>query len=111
MWDAPQALPPRLREPVALRYLMELRYKEVGEALGCNPKTAEAIFYCNTVLFPNSANVYDSYGEALVANGKNQEAVKAYRKAVEIGKSDNDPNLGLFEENLKKVEAKAGKRP
>jgi len=76
-----------------------------------NPKTAEAIFYCNTVLFPNSANVYDSYGEALVANGKNQEAVKAYRKAVEIGKSDNDPNLGLFEENLKKVEAKAGKRP
>lgn len=42
VWAALQALPPRLREPVALRYLMELRYKEVGEALGCNPKTAES---------------------------------------------------------------------
>ena len=42
VWQALQALPPRLREPVALRYLMELRYKEVGEALGCNPKTAES---------------------------------------------------------------------
>jgi len=74
-------------------------------------QTAEAIFHANTVLFPNSANVYDSYGEALVANGKNTEAVKAYRKAVEIGKSTNDPNLGLFEENLKKVGAKTGQRP
>ncbi len=42
VWQVLQALPPRLREPVALRYLMELRYKEVGEALGCNPKTAES---------------------------------------------------------------------
>lgn len=42
VWQALQALPPRLREPVALRYLAELRYKEVGEALGCNPKTAES---------------------------------------------------------------------
>ena len=42
VWEALQALPPRLREPVALRYLAELRYKEVGEALGCNPKTAES---------------------------------------------------------------------
>ena len=42
VWEALQGLPPRLREPVALRYLAELRYKEVGEALGCNPKTAES---------------------------------------------------------------------
>jgi RNA polymerase sigma-70 factor (ECF subfamily) len=42
LWRALQTLPPRLREPVALRYLGELRYKEVGQTLGCNPKTAEA---------------------------------------------------------------------
>jgi RNA polymerase sigma-70 factor (ECF subfamily) len=42
LWRALQTLPPRLREPVALRYLAGLRYKEVGEALGCNPKTAES---------------------------------------------------------------------
>jgi RNA polymerase sigma-70 factor (ECF subfamily) len=42
LWAALQALPPHLREPVALRYLAELRYKEIGEALGVNPKTAES---------------------------------------------------------------------
>jgi RNA polymerase sigma-70 factor (ECF subfamily) len=42
LWEALQALPPRLREAVALRYLAEMRYKEIGEALGCNPKTAES---------------------------------------------------------------------
>ncbi|MCC7361629.1 MAG: sigma-70 family RNA polymerase sigma factor [Anaerolineales bacterium] len=42
VWQALQALPPRLREPVALRYLLELRYKEIGATLGCNPKTAES---------------------------------------------------------------------
>lgn len=42
MWAALQALPPRLRDAVALRYLAELRYKEVGAALGCSPKTAES---------------------------------------------------------------------
>jgi RNA polymerase sigma-70 factor (ECF subfamily) len=41
VWAALQGLPPRLREPVALRYLAELRYKEIGGALGVNPKTAE----------------------------------------------------------------------
>ncbi len=73
------------------------------------PGTAEHIFRCNTELFPNSANVYDSYGEALASNGKTDEAIKAYRKAVETGKANRDPNLGLYEENLKKVEGK--KRP
>lgn len=75
------------------------------------PQTAEIIFWCNTRLFPNSANVYDSYGEALVANGKTDEALKAYRKAVETGKATNDPNLNMFEENLKKMEGEIKKRP
>ena len=42
VWRALQELPPRPREAVALRYLGEMRYKEIGEALGCNPKTAES---------------------------------------------------------------------
>jgi RNA polymerase sigma-70 factor (ECF subfamily) len=42
VWRALQALRPHLREAVALRYLAEMRYKEIGEALGCNPKTAES---------------------------------------------------------------------
>lgn len=42
LWEALQALPPRLREAVVLRYLAEMRYKEIGETVGCNPKTAES---------------------------------------------------------------------
>jgi RNA polymerase sigma-70 factor (ECF subfamily) len=42
IWHALHTLPPRLREPVALRFLAELRYKEIGQTLGCNPKTAES---------------------------------------------------------------------
>ncbi len=42
MWQALQLLPPRLREAVVLRYIAEMRYKEIGRALGCNPKTAES---------------------------------------------------------------------
>lgn len=75
------------------------------------PKTAEAIFYSNTMLFPNSANVYDSYGEALAANGKMEEALKIYQKAVETAKVTNDGNLNMFMENLKRVEGEIKKRP
>lgn len=42
LWEALQALPTPLREAVVLRYLGEMRFREVGAALGCNPKTAES---------------------------------------------------------------------
>lgn len=42
VWQVLQELRPHLREAVALRYLGEMRYKEIGETLGCNPKTAES---------------------------------------------------------------------
>lgn len=42
VWTALQALPARLREPVALRFLVGLRYRDVAQAVGCNPKTAES---------------------------------------------------------------------
>jgi len=87
----------------ALGYEYLMRHKK--------PHAAEALFYCNTVLFSKSANVYDSYGEALLANGKMSEAVKSYRKAVETARANKDENLNLFLENLKKAEAEAGKRP
>jgi RNA polymerase sigma-70 factor (ECF subfamily) len=42
VWQALQGLRPQMREAVALRYLGQMRYREIGEALGCNPKTAES---------------------------------------------------------------------
>jgi pimeloyl-ACP methyl ester carboxylesterase len=47
-------------------------------------KKALEIFKLNTLLFPNDANVYDSYGEALL-NAKNiSEAKKMYKKSLEL---------------------------
>ncbi|MBN1284278.1 MAG: sigma-70 family RNA polymerase sigma factor [Anaerolineae bacterium] len=40
--DALGGLSPRLREAVALRYGQGLTYREMGEVLGCPPKTAES---------------------------------------------------------------------
>ena len=42
VWAALQNISPRLREAVALRFIAGMRYKEIGEALDCNPKTAES---------------------------------------------------------------------
>jgi RNA polymerase sigma-70 factor (ECF subfamily) len=42
LWAALQALPGPLREAVALRYVAEMRYREIGQVVGCNPKTAES---------------------------------------------------------------------
>ncbi|HEY1053528.1 MAG TPA: serine hydrolase, partial [Emticicia sp.] len=39
-------------------------------------------FKINTLLFPNSFNVYDSYAEALNANGKREEAIIMYQKSI-----------------------------
>lgn len=78
--------------------------------MGLNkPKTAEHIFWCNTQLFPTSANAYDSYGEALSINGSAKSALKAYQKAVELAEKSKDPNLEIFRENLMKLE-KGGKK-
>lgn len=45
---------------------------------------ALAIFKLNTELYPSSANVYDSYGECLLAMNKKAEAISAYKKSLEL---------------------------
>ncbi|MCB0282848.1 MAG: serine hydrolase [Calditrichaeota bacterium] len=42
------------------------------------------IFRLNTQLFPEIANCWDSYGEALRNKGDNKAALEAYKKALEI---------------------------
>ncbi len=75
------------------------------------PLTAELIFKTNTLLYPNSANVYDSYGEALAANGKLNQALKSYEMAVQVAEKNGAPNLDLFKENLEKIKKKATGKP
>lgn len=54
------------------------------------------LFKLNTELFPNIANCWDSYGEALAKSDKEEEAIKAYEKALTIR-----PNLESAKNALK----------
>jgi hypothetical protein len=45
---------------------------------------AIAVLAVNTRVYPRSANTFDSLGEALLAGGRRDEAIAAYRHAVEI---------------------------
>jgi len=58
----------------------------MGYDLLRNDKIEDAIkvFRLNMKLFPDSWNVYDSYAEANLTAGKNEEAIKYYKKSVEM---------------------------
>ncbi len=47
-------------------------------------KLALDVFKINTMLYPASANVYDSYAEACVKNGDTELAISNYKKALAI---------------------------
>lgn len=64
----------------ALGYTYLYDVQDVDQAL--------AYFQLNTELFPEVANVWDSYGEGLRVKGDNQAALDAYQKALDL-----DPQL------------------
>ncbi|MEN0048864.1 MAG: S41 family peptidase [Bacteroidota bacterium] len=78
----------------------------LGYRLLSNPnkiKTAEAIFQANVLLYPTSANVYDSYAEALALNGKLKEALFNQEQAVALGKANRLSDLPILLKNLEKI--------
>lgn len=62
-------------------------YKLLGEE---NYDAAIIIFKINTVLYPESANTYDSLGEAYLLSGDKKNALKYYKKTLEL--NPNNPN-------------------
>ena len=40
------------------------------------------VFKLNTILFPDSWNVYDSYGEALMKSNRKEESIEMYEKSI-----------------------------
>jgi len=54
-------------------YLNKKQYKE-----------AKSIFKLNVKAYPESFNVYDSYGEALMLSGDKEDAITNYKKSVEL---------------------------
>jgi len=67
-----------------------LRANKIDEAIG--------IFKLNMQEFPQSSNVYDSYAEALMVKGENNEAINYYKKSLAL----NPENLNAVEQ-LKKL--------
>lgn len=49
-----------------------------------NIEKALEVFRLNVLLFPESWNVYDSYGEALLLANKKREGIEMYKKSLEL---------------------------
>jgi CubicO group peptidase (beta-lactamase class C family) len=61
-------------------------------------KKAAAIFKVNTQAFPKSSNVYDSYGEALLALGNKTEAIENYKQSVKLNPG-NEGGIKILKDN------------
>lgn len=58
---------------------------------------AVTIFKINVDAFPNSSNVYDSYGEALLKNGNKEKAIENYKKSVKLNPG-NESGVKILKE-------------
>ena len=56
--------------------------KEMNKAL--------AIFQLNIKAFPYAFNVYDSYGEALLANGQRKKGIENYRRSIQLNPNNQN---------------------
>lgn len=81
----------------------QLGYQALG---GGNADEAIAIFKTNVERYPNSANVYDSLGEAYEKSGHLDWAAPQYEKAQALGKQNNDPNAAVFATNFTRASDK-----
>lgn len=72
-----------------------LGYRYLGKA-GKLPE-ALAVLHWNVELFPESGNVHDSYGEALVKNGDRAGALASYTKALELDPKNKNAERFLAE--------------
>lgn len=81
-------------------------------------ENAVTVFKLNIDAFPYAYNAYDSYGEALLANGDREEAVESYKHSIQLnpgndngikvlkrlGESTDDIHLKVPIEHLKLLE-------
>jgi uncharacterized protein len=61
------------------------------------------VFRRNVELYPQSANVYDSLGEALEKSGQLDAARQSYERAYAIGQQLKDPNTNVYKTNAERV--------
>jgi len=82
--------------------LREREMNAIGYKLLQTEKVDEAVSVFKLIVdaFPTSSNAYDSYAEALMTQGNNEQAIVNYQKSVEI-----NPNNQNGITNLKKLGA------
>ncbi|MEW6194923.1 MAG: tetratricopeptide repeat protein [Bacteroidota bacterium] len=76
----------KLKSEPGVKILEENEINALEYSFLQNGKTKDAIelFKLNTVVYPNSANVYDSLGEACLKDGQIDLAIKNYKKSLEL---------------------------
>jgi len=77
-----------------------LGYQFLGED---KLEQAITIFEYNVSLYPESANVFDSLGEALENADRLEDALKSFEQAVTNGTENGDANLGIYTTNRDRV--------
>lgn len=55
-----------------------------------NLDAALEVFKTNVEMYPSSANVFDSLGEAYMTNGDNDLAIENYEKSLELNPENNN---------------------
>lgn len=90
-----------VKDPLYKYQVSEEEINRFGYALLGMKRIDDAIsaFELNAGLYPNSANVFDSLGEAYMAQGSKDLAIKNYKRSLEL----NPRNTGA-KERLKKFE-------
>ncbi len=73
-------------------YVSESQLNALGYRLFSMKKVRETIeiFKLNVETYPQSANVYDSLGEAYMMNGDKELAIRSYQRAVELNPQNNN---------------------
>ncbi len=85
----------KLAEPeynVSEEAINALGYEMIGQNKVAD---AEVLLKLNVDLYPESYNVYDSYGEVLALLGKKAEAINAYRRSVELNPNNTNAKREL----------------
>lgn len=93
----------RLQQHPGTPPVSERRMNQVGYQYLLSGQMAEALqlFKLNVEAYPASGNVYDSYGEALLAAGDTTAAVSNYRKSLELNSANTNAQTVL--EQLRKA--------
>ncbi len=69
-----------------------------------NTNDAAEVFKLSTEIFPNRDNPYDSYAEALMELGKNEEAIKNYKKSLLLNPENENAKKMLKKLTGKEIE-------